>query len=119
MLFSFCIQALTIEVVKDSSTDIDTAGLKVTVCDIDKYSYVKSSVLRQIQSSKDSSEVEQVIQQNATKLHQSILCLAKVTQYGIKKHPAIIINGKYLTYGETDVARALLECQRRGYCNED
>jgi len=37
LLISSTLQAMTIEVVKSSSTSIDDAGLNVQTCDINKY----------------------------------------------------------------------------------
>ena len=118
-IFSASLNAMTIEVVKLSTDAIDTAGLNVDVCDFDKYQSLSKQLGQKLKSLKDEISVDDVISDNIDEVENSLKCIAKVDKYSLKKYPSIIINSKYVTYGETDVARAVIECKRRGFCNEN
>jgi len=117
-IISTSLNAMTIEAVKHSSDIIDTAGFNVDVCDFDKYQSLSTKLTKKIKSLTDLNKVDSVISNGVGKIEDAIKCVGKVYQYRLEKYPAIIINHKYVTYGETDIARAVVECKRRGLCNE-
>lgn len=101
-----------IEVVKESNETINTNGLNAYVCNYDEIK--NSSVLLK----KDFEKHGKITQETKSKLIDVARCHNLILAQKLKKHPAILIDGKYLTYGETDVAKALIECKRQGYCND-
>jgi len=59
--------------------------------------------------------LERLKQLDATardQLHHAASGLAKATQYGIDRIPAVVIDGQWVVYGRTDVAGALAQLDR-------
>jgi len=51
-------------------------------------------------------------QENAERYADSYLGLARAWQLGVEKVPAVVIDGRYVIYGQPDVAEAVREAER-------
>src|SRR5690554_4235339 len=51
-------------------------------------------------------------QETADRYADSYLGLARAWQLGVKKVPAVVINGRYVIYGQPDVVEALREAEQ-------
>lgn len=54
-----------------------------------------------------------VWQETADRYAESYVGLVRAWQLGVEKVPAVVVDGRYVIYGEPDVAAALREAERR------
>ena len=93
-----------IEVFSIQSLPVQTNGMDVKLCWLDEIERVQ----RQLSDiSQDIDAIQNRIKEKEDVLIITMDCQFRAGLYGIQKLPAVIINGKYVSYGVHSVSMAL------------
>lgn len=116
LLLSQSLYAYHIDAIGDELTTFNTSGYDVFTCNYKGLSLINDY----FQHNKDLSKIENELENSDLKneVEKSIKCISLVNEYGIKKVPAIIIDKKYIAYGETDISKAVVDCRDKGVCDD-
>ncbi|MFC1361371.1 MAG: TIGR03757 family integrating conjugative element protein [gamma proteobacterium symbiont of Clathrolucina costata] len=97
------------------ATGIDNSlhGLDVTIYEIDGIESMEKDLSVGMPADPEKSKrialerIQHMDNQSTTKMRMAALGLAKATQYGVDRYPAIVFDGQAVVYGVTDVQSAL------------
>lgn len=91
----------------------DSHGLDVTIYEIDGIVSIERDLSIDMPADPEKSKrialdrIQHMDNQSTTKMRMAALGLAKATQYGVDRYPAIVFDGQAVVYGVTDVQTAL------------
>ena len=93
-----------IEVFSIQSLPVQADGMDVQVCWLDEIKRVQEQLS---DISQDIGAIQNRIKEKEGTLIKAMDCQFRAGLYGIQKLPAIVIDKKYLAYGEHSVSKAL------------
>lgn len=91
----------------------DSHGLDITIYEIDGIVSIERDLSIDMPADPEKSKrialdrIQHMDNQSTTKMRMAALGLAKATQYGVDRYPAIVFDGQAVVYGVTDVQTAL------------
>lgn len=91
----------------------DSHGLDVTIYEIDGIESIERDLSIDMPADPEKSKrialhrIQNMDDQSKTKMQMAAQGLAKATQYGVDRYPAIVFDGQAVVYGVTDVQIAL------------
>ena len=103
-----------IEVFSIQSLPVQADGMDVQVCWLDEIKRVQEQLS---DISQDIGAIQNRIKEKEGTLIKAMDCQFRAGLYGIQKLPAIVIDKKYLAYGEHSVSRALDSLNDEGKTN--
>ena len=103
-----------IEVFSIQSLPVQADGMDVQVCWLDEIERVEKQLL---DISQDIDAIQNRIKEKEGGLIKAMDCQFRAGLYGIQKLPAIVIDKKYVAYGERSVSRALDSLNDEGKTN--
>ena len=107
LLMPLMAQATTIEVFKTSQMTLNDTGLRLSVCDVDEYQKLTSTLTQEFKNKAyETFSLTQIAPQIA-RIEKAAKCLQSMFELNVKKLPAIVFNKKQVVYGEFDVHAAL------------
>ena len=103
-----------IEVFSIQSLPVQANGMNVKVCWLDEIKRVQEQLS---DISQDIGAIQNRIKEKEGTLIKAMDCQFRAGLYGIQKLPAIVIDKKYVAYGERSVSRALDSLNDEGKTN--
>lgn len=83
----------------------------VTPCYVDQAQQALNKIVAETKGSTPQTALSQISPQDLQTLSDSMTCAYQAALMGVQKIPAVVVDQKYVVYGNTDMAGSIAEIQ--------